>query len=348
VSRLLGRENIRGSPVHFKALNNDMWAAFGASWRWLRVGLLPGLLLATPAAASVVSFSGTLPTCQTSEGATTDCTDTLYYSTDLASATSGFIGGDIAGGNPALASFTTAFNDWNSANGGLWTLVNGGALPLNFSLSLNGVIGSDGGGISSVIATLSDYQPTGTEPSLSQLVWTQALFTDYTPTAGLVATPEITLDTYSLSESSGGSDGAFENACVAIPGQSPGPDNTTPSVIGATPSSYAYCDPIYPFQYSYEYNGDTLDGVTLSSDFFFDGPEGPWPDTQFRAVTLLSTVTFDTNGSGAITGRVLTVYDGFEYGFSLSVPEVGSGWLFAPMLPVLALMRRGRRARRAG
>jgi hypothetical protein len=63
-------------------------------------------------------------------------------------------------------------------------------------------------------------------------------------------------------------------------------------------------------------------------------------------VTLLSTVTYDTNASDQVAGKVLTVYQGIEYGFDLSVPEPASGWAIAAGLPALWLLRRrsGRRA----
>jgi hypothetical protein len=111
------------------------------------------------------------------------------------------------------------------------------------------------------------------------------------------------------------------------------------------PSGSTYCDPIYPFQYGSEFAGGTLDGVLLGTDFFFDGPEGPWPDAAFRGIALLSTVTFDTDATGAITNRVLTVYQGVDYGFSLSVPEAGSLLILGTALPMLAMLRRTTRRR---
>jgi hypothetical protein len=206
-------------------------------------------------------------------GAGSDCTNTVFLSTDTPNDVTGFIGGSIAGADPALADFTTSFNDWNAANGNLWTLINGGTLNMPISATLSPAIGSGGGGVGSIIVTLGDYTPTTGQPSLSQLVWTQALFTNYTPTGGVMNSPVVTLDTYSVSAGSPGSGGAFQSPCVPIPGRSPGANNNTPSTIGAVPTNSAYCDPIYPFQYGTEFTGDTLNGMTLSDNFFFDAPE---------------------------------------------------------------------------
>jgi hypothetical protein len=300
------------------------------------------LIWAWPATAGAVILSGsaTLPSCETANGTIGPCTDTAYVSEDVADLSSSFIGGQIAGADPALAGFQTAFDDWNSATGDLWQLVNGGDLNLSLGVDLGLSLGSGGGGLDPVIATVSDYSPTAGEPTLSQLVWTQALFIDYTPTAGLTSSPVITLDTYSLSAGSSGSGGVFQTTCAPIPGQHPGANNTTPATIAATPSNRAYCDPIYPFQYASEYNGYSLDNVPLSTDFFFDAPAGPWPDAAFRAITLLSTVTFETDASGDITDRILTVYQGISYGFSLSVPEPEALWLIGAALSVLTIVRR--------
>jgi hypothetical protein len=311
--------------------------------RWRLSVSVAVALAAVPVArakATILMESNTIVGCQ---GAGSDCTNTVFLSTDTPNDVTPFIGGSIAGANPALADFTTSFNAWNAANGNLWTLINGGTLNVPISATLSPAIGNGGGGVGSIIVTPGDYTPTAGQPSLSQLVWTQALFTNYTPTAGVITGPVVTLDTYSLSAGSPGSGGAFQSPCVPIPGQSPGADNTAPSTIGAVPSNSAYCDPIYPFQYSTEYTGDTLNGITLTDDFFFDAPEATWPDAAFRSVALLSTVTYVTNSAGEITAQDLTVYQGIEYGFSLDVPEPGSVWLMGMGLSVFGGLRRRRR-----
>lgn len=270
------------------------------------------------AEASILSASSSLGFCATAGGTNRGCTDTVFLSSSLATETTSFIGGTIAGANPAAFNFQNAFTNWNNANGDLWTLKNGGMLPLTLNYGLGMTSSAGGGGISPVEAWVSNYRPASGQPTLSQLVWTQGLFTDYTPTAGLVSTPVITLDTYSLSKGSSGSMGAFTSPCAALPGQSPGQNNTKASAIGASKisssSATAYCGPIYPFQYG-----------TASSDLFWDAPQGPWPNGAFRAVSLLSTVTFDTNIVGAITSRVLTVYQGIDYGFSLAATGSATG-----------------------
>ena len=318
--------------------------------------LVGALSFADPAGATILTATDTLSSC--AGGTAKNCTDTGYLSNTIASAITPFIGGSFPGANPALYDFTNAFNDWNAANGGGWTLVNGGTLNLSLSVSMGLSASSAGGGIGDIIVNISNYQPAPGGPSLSQLVWTQGLFVNYSPTLGNLATPDLTLDTYSLSKGSSGSGGDFERACAPIPGQNPGANNTKPATIGPTPANSAYCDPIYPFQYGSEYTGDTLDGVRLGTDFFFDAPEGAWPSDAFRGIDLLSTVTYDTNSAGVVTGKVLTVYQGIEYGFTLSdtpssggtrgnvflsadldVPEPGAGWLFVTALTLLGAMR---------
>lgn len=289
-----------------------------------------GMLLlsgAAPASATIISSSASISSCTNSGGQTVNgCTDTIYYSTAAASDTTSFIGGTVAGQNPLSADFVTAFNDWNAANGNKWTLVNGGTLDLTLTLSIAPALSSSSGGISPIVVNISNYVQGAGDPSLSQLGWTQALFTNYTPTTGLRNFPAtVSLDTYSLSEGSSGAGGAFQTSCSAIPGAPNADNNTTPSTIGSTPSGTAYCDPIYPFQYYASDNGASVGGVTLSTDFFYDGPQGPWTSGAFRAVSLLSTVTYDTNAAGVVTGDILTVYQGVDYGFTLSsTPNSGT------------------------
>jgi hypothetical protein len=272
------------------------------------VAILAGLatIAAVPASATIISSSSSISNCTNEVGqAVSGCTDTIYYSTEVASDTTPFITGSIAGQDPINADFVTAFNDWNATSGNNdWTLVNGGTLNLTLTLSIGAKLNSPSAGISPIMVNISNYTQGASDPSLSQLVWTQSLFTNYTPTAGLTETPNITLDTYSLSKGSTGSNGAFRTTCTPIPGAPNADNNTTPSNIGATPSGKAYCDPIYPFQYG--------------TDFFFDAPQSIWPNGAFRGISLLSTVTYDTNSQGAVTGDILTVYQGVNYGFSLS------------------------------
>lgn len=301
-------------------------------------GLLAGLAWAVPSHATVQSATFTEASC--SAGIT--CSNTVYLNSSIVGANTGFISGSIDGLNPATDSFTTAFTNWNNAHGDSWTLVNGGVLPLNLSVSINGGLGTNVGGLGDIIISIANYSPVGGEPSLDQLVWAQGLVANYTPALGLVASPQVSLDTYSFSSGSSGSNGAFTNACTALPGQSPGANNTTPSSFGPTTSSGAYCDPIYPFQYGTRLNGNVLDGISLSTDFFYDAPAGPWPDAAFRAIALLATVSFDTNAAGAVTSDVLTVYQGVSYGFSLSVavPEPPALAVLATALVALCRLRR--------
>ena len=296
---------------------------------------LIGALVPREASATVITSVASEASCPTGAGQGVGCTDTVAYDTVLASDTSAFISGTIAGQNAASATFTTAFENWNLANGDTWTLVDGGTLNLDLSLSISPSLGSGRtaglGGISPVIVNISNYAASGSDPSFGQLVWTQALFTNYTPN-GSTTTPTITLDTNSLS---------FTGSCRPLPAAPNADNNTTPSTFAAS-SGTAYCDPIYPFQYGTSLNGQTISGTTVSTDFFYDAPAGNWPSAAFRAIALLSTVTVNTDGAGNVTGDTLTVYQGVNYGFTLDVPEPGASL----MLPGLALAFLAGRARR--
>lgn len=84
------------------------------------------------------------------------------------------------------------------------------------------------------------------------------------------------------------------------------------ATTGATP-------PLYPFQYT--------------DRSFYDKPEGPWPNAFFLAEAFLSKADY--------TNRVLTIYEGLQYGFRLSVPEPPVVALFGVgLLVILALRRR--------
>ena len=126
-------------------------------------------------------------------------------------------------------------------------------------------------------------------------MWTQALVVNYTALTPGLAEPIETLDTFSLREGSPG----FPTSCV-------------PASSGASPSGGAFCDPIYPFQYGDTLANFSLAGIPLGVDPFIDAPSGLWPNASFDAITLLSAVT---------APDTLTVYQGVEYGFTLSTPE---------------------------
>lgn len=302
------------------------------------VAVLSGLgavATARPALATVATKSET--GCDASVGATlvaqTDCTNTTYSPTFGAGLNTRFVAGAFPTSNPSADSFATAFAAWDSeysATYGNWKVVDGGTLNLDLTVASFGAsVGQYTGGLSSIQVDVSNYKPLAGQPGLAQLAWTQALFISYTPTQGSLATPIETLDTYSLSQGSPGSGGAFQAACETIPAGAP-------ATIGQVGSGKAYCDPIYPFQYS--------------SKFFYDAPQGAWANDSFRAVTLLSSV--DT------ADDTLTVYQGFTYGFTLAtaqdtvttwpqlagtVAEPGTGWLLGAMLLPLGLVMRNRR-----
>jgi hypothetical protein len=280
-------------------------------------GVLSGLALAAllslaPAAhAQVVSASVTLPTCVTFTGGTAgNCTDTGFLDLSLAGANSEFIGAPAVDGSSTPATFTSAFDSWNAANGGAWTLMDGGTLDVSINVYIGVSAGLFGAGLNPVVFTVA-----GSEPTLADLVWTQALVVNYTAlTPGPLAAPIETLDTFSLSEGSPG----FPTSCV-------------PASSGASPPGGAFCDPIYPFQYGDTLASFSLDGIPLGVDPFFDAPSGLWPNASFDAVTLLSAVT---------APDTLTVYQGVEYGFTLSTPEPPTWALLMAALPGLLVFRR--------
>ena len=209
------------------------------------------LLLLAPlrsANATVQSLTVTVANCQAGAETVPQCYDTGYLSNQIVGATDSFIGG-FPNTQSDLFNFTDAFNNWNAANGSQWHLVNGGYLPVSLyrhrHRQRRNVWRRH-----QLRSSSRSPTPAGNDPSLSQLVWTQALVINYTATSvDMVTPPAVTLDTYSLSQGSGGSGGAFQTACEAIPGQTPGPNNTIAANIGLTASGEAYCDPIYPFQY---------------------------------------------------------------------------------------------------
>jgi hypothetical protein len=259
------------------------------------------------------------------------CTSTSYTPL-LADWSSTFITGNFDGVPPTTETFQTAFTNWNVAQGanygGMWAIKNGGNLDVTFTVVDTAFAGPVLGGINPFtinVAANAGYQG----PAFGTLVWTQGLYVSYgvqPPYPTDLNPPNNTLDTYSNSQGNTGSGGAFTNPCSALPGQTPGPNNTTPATIGPQPVGTAYCDPIYPFQ-----------GAGAS---FFDGPSAYWPDESFRAIALLSTVTFVTDVNGNITERDLTVYNGVSWGFDLSVPEPGTVVLMISALGLLVVIRR--------
>lgn len=85
------------------------------------------------------------------------------------------------------------------------------------------------------------------------------------------------------------------------------------------------CPPLYPFQYADRH--------------FYDRPLGPWPDSFFDAVALLSKADF--------AKRELTVYEGVAYSYALSATLVPEPETYALMLAGLAMMGWVLRRRRA-
>jgi len=263
------------------------------------------------ASAQVISAKATVPTCMTLAGAAKDCIDTGFLNKSVGGANSDFIGAPEVVGSSRPATFSSAFDAWDAANGDEWMLVNGGMVDVSISAHLGVSANADSAGLDPVLFTVS-----GSQATLSNLVWTQALVVNYSPLTGRLARPEQTLDTFDFSQNAAGSNPRFPKSCV-------------PASSGASPKNGAFCGPIYPFQYGAE----SANGV----DPFIDSPQGDWPNASFDAVALLSTVSQTTH--------TLTVYQGMSYGFSLSVPgipEPPSAALLMVSLPAFLMIRRVR------
>ncbi len=189
------------------------------------------------ASGAVETNSVTLSSCF--GGAYRSCTDAGSLSTTFASAGSAFIGSPIVGGG--LATFTTAFDAWNAANGGAWTLVNGGVLE-NVSITATidlspTTLPSDSQYVAGLAPVIFEISGSGLNATLlSELVWTQALVVNYAPLVGLLSAPIETLDTFSLSQDPQGDNPNFAKSCSVWSNGAGAKDST-------------FCDPIYPFQY---------------------------------------------------------------------------------------------------
>jgi hypothetical protein len=248
-----------------------------------------------------------------------NCRSTALKPVD-ADVNSNFLVGNFDGTPPSTQTFGSTFDLWNAANGakagGNWSLHFGGALDVTLHVTDTAFAGANLGGINPFTISLANYHPKPDQPNISQLVWTQAVYMSYLPGfPALVAPvdlnpPANTLDTSSFNSFA---------PCMKLPGQTPGPFNTSFAKI---PAGSPYCDPIYPLQ--------------LADKSFDDAPLGPWPDESFRAIALLSAVVFHTDDTGAITDRQLWVYNGVDWGYDLSVPEPSTGLvLLGPMAIVL-------------
>jgi hypothetical protein len=258
----------------------------------------------------------------------------------LANWNTAFLTGNFDGIAPTTQTFETTFGNWKMAEGanygGNWVEKNGGTLNLTFNVTDTAYADDTFGGISPFQITVTKNK--GYKgPALTQLVWTQALYDSYStqpPYLTDLRPPLNTLDTWSTSKGNSGAGGAFLRPCEPIPGQMPGKRNKKPATIPPSqrsPNILGYCDPIYPFQYA--------------DAAFSDGPKAFWPDESFRAIALLSTVTFVTNRKGVITERDLTVYNGIDWGFDLSatpIPEPETVLFTTAALALLVVLSRKR------
>jgi hypothetical protein len=296
-------------------------------------GALVAALLASGAAgASVIvitsnpTTSASTATCTNTVLNFTNCTSQAFTSFNDATMTTNFLVGAFNGQAPTTQTFQTAFNTWTGGPGPAgvaWNIVNGGVLN-NVTLTIDpftAAAGNKVGGIGPNSPTtgigVSITLGAGyAGPPLGQLVWTQALYTNDSPTnpfgAPYIVPPANTLDTYTFSGGGDGGTGAFAVPCTKLPAP-PANSNKVTVSIGATPAGTSYCDPIYPFQ--------------QAGKQFYDAPQLGWPSASFRAIDLLSTVSETTNAADMVTAATLTVYDGIEYGFDLTAapaPAIGA------------------------
>jgi hypothetical protein len=96
--------------------------------------------------------------------------------------------------------FTTAFNNFNTANGGDWTLENGGALAGTYNITTataQQFTGVTLGGLTINIDVSGLTLPT--IGANQQLVWVQGLYINYTPGPGTIVDPYYSMDTSTLS-----------------------------------------------------------------------------------------------------------------------------------------------------
>jgi len=228
--------------------------------------------------------------------------------------------------------------------------VNGGTLDLTInidSFSANLVNNRFGG--MKINAVVSKYDPRNqpdlkkgvTAPTASQLVWTQAIYMNWQPSAPAngaptPAKPANTLDDYTFNTGGkgmavAGAAGAFGLAPQAIPSTAKNaPYSTVPANAPSKPQQ-AYADPLYPFQ------SQRKNGINTFSDEPFNAYTIP---ASFRGIALLSAVNTQT--------KTLTVFnDGINYGFDLEPIVAGtaepsftvlSGLVISGML--IALRRR--------
>lgn len=250
-------------------------------------------------------YTASVPNCTSGDNKYKDCTSTAIISTADATISTKFLKGFYNGTAPKNQTFMTAFNAWNTTQktGVTWTIADGGALD-DLTLTVDPFVAcatqakcsteAPAGGISDIrVIPTMDKGYSG--PPLSQLVWTQAVYANFSPGGGGQAN---TLDTYSASH------GGDLAGCTALPAPPANSKNVTVAIPGINPILGQYCDPIYFYQFD--------------NKRFVDNPNGTWPDASFRAIALLSTVSETTDGAGKVTAATLTVYDGVSYGFDLS------------------------------
>lgn len=292
--------------------------------------LILALVAASPAKplrASVIidsqALSAGIDNCHAGAIQFQHCKSLALISDQEATVSSTFLPGPFNGPVPTAQTFGTAFNNWNAANGNLWTLADGGNLSIDFHITIEAFAAAEVGGAGLTATFL--YDPDPGDPELGALGWVQALYINYRPPDEDLLTPTTFLDTYDFSKGGSplwGGEGSFSISPCAPFTATLATNN--PQVLDSAMNvvSQPYCGPIYPFQFA--------------DNHFVDFPRGGWPDDSFRAIALLATVD--------PANHVLTVYEGFSWGFDLKIPEPDSIVLFVTSLfAILGLRLIGRR-----
>jgi hypothetical protein len=294
----------------------------------------------TTVANGLASQTGTLANCTiaTPRGnrMVGPCSDTAFvvHGNMVATSSSTFASPRTFNGMaPTNQTFMTAFRNATTPTSPLfqptlrgWTIRNGGTLDVAIDAKFTVVPlvvppnppPETIGGMW-LAASIDRYTRVGNQPTMDQLVWTQALYINYGP--GSMTTPANTLDDYAVNSSFGANTAApFRLPAMPLPvppgGTPAGQYTNIPPNAPRPMNQMAYADPIYGGQLSpgqQPFNGITFQsaaGISQFVDlpgFFYSVP------TSFRAIALLTAVNTST--------RVLTVFDdGVSYGFDLTRP----------------------------
>ena len=268
------------------------------------------------------------------------CTDTAFVSTLVASSTSTFASPQTFNTKaPTTQTFMTAMTaalaNQTTLSGAkpAWTVVYGGTLDVTISAQFQVIPTIDAnfnkGGMV-LAASVTAYNANGNvlmkgvaTPDANQLVWTQALYTNFGVAGATPKNPANTLDDYTTNKAN---EGIYANPVMALPvpkgGTKKGQYTVVPPTMANGNNTQPYADPIYagqtdPAVQMYKTGTNTITfqsavGVNQLLDvpgWYYETP------ASFRAIALLSAVNTTTD--------VITVFnDGVNYGFDLNYTAV--------------------------